>query len=67
MGVIIDLDEGNISASIEDLSEEERQDYLVAREHLMSQFLKVFKKDEKGQVTRVQDFVMPSFALKNKQ
>ena len=34
MGVITDLDKGNISASIEDLSEEERQEYLVVREHL---------------------------------
>ena len=67
MGIITDLDEGNISASIEDLSEEERQDYLVAREHLMSQFLKGFKKDEKGQVMRIQDFVIPSFTLKDKQ
>ena len=67
MGVITDLDEGNISKSIEELSKEERQDYLVVREHFKAQFLKGFKKDEKGQVTRVQDFVMPSFALKNKQ
>ena len=47
MGVITDLDEGNIPASIEGLSEEERQDYLVAREHLKAQFLKGFKKDKK--------------------
>jgi len=40
---------------------------LVAREHLMSQFLKGFKKDEKGEVTRIQDFVIPSFTLKDKQ
>ena len=67
MGVITDLDDGNISASIEELSEEERQDYLVAKEHLMSHFLKGFKKDEKGQVTKVKDFVIPSFTLRNKQ
>ena len=67
MGVIIDLDKGNISTSIEEVSEEECQDYLVAREHLMSQFLKGLKKDEKCQVTKVQDFVIPSFTLKNKQ
>ena len=66
MGVSTDLDEGNISTSIEELSEEERQDYLVAREHFKTQFLKGFKKDEKGQVTKVQDFVIPSFTLKNK-
>ena len=67
MGVITDLDEGNISTSIEKLSEEERQDYLVVREHFKAQFLKGFKKNQQGQVTRVQDFVMPSFTVKNKQ
>ena len=30
MGIIIDLDEGNISTSIKELSEEERQEYLGA-------------------------------------
>ena len=65
MGVITDLDEGKISTSVEELSEE-RQDYLVVREHFKAQFLKGFKKDEKGQVTKVQDFVIPSFTLKNK-
>ena len=53
MGVITNLDEGNIPVSIEDLSEEERQDYLVAREHFKAQLLKGFKKDQQGQVTRV--------------
>ena len=67
MDVITDLDEGNISTSIEELSEEERQDYLVVREHIKAQFLKGFKKDEKCHVTRIQDFVIPSFTLKNKQ
>ena len=68
MGVITDLDESDIIyTSIEELSEEERQDYSVAKEHLKAQFLKRFKKDQKGQFTRVQDFVMPSFAVKNKQ
>jgi len=67
MGVITDLDEGNISTSIKELSEEEHQEYLVVREHFKAQFLKGFKKNKQGQVTRVQDFVMPSFTLKNKQ
>jgi len=67
MGVITDLDEGNISTSIEELSEEEHLEYLVVREHFKAQFLKGFKKNQQGQVTRVQDFVMPSFTLKNKQ
>ena len=67
MGVITDLDKGNNSTSIAELSEEERQDYLVVREHLKAQFLRGFKKNQQGLVTRVQDFVMPSFTLKNKQ
>ena len=67
MGVITDLDEGNISTSIEELSVEERQEYLEIREHFKAQFLKGFKKNQQGQVMRVQDFVMPSFTLKNKQ
>ena len=67
MGVITDLDEGNISTFIEEISEEEHQDYLVAKEHFKGRFSKGFKKDRKGQVTRVQYFVMPSFTLKNKQ
>ena len=67
MGVITDHDEGNISTSTEELSEEERQEYLVVREHFKAQFLKGFKKNQQGQVTRFQDFVMPSFTLKNKQ
>ena len=39
MGVITDLDESNISTSIKELSEEERQDYLVVREHFKSTIL----------------------------
>ena len=39
----------------------------MVREHFKAQFLKGFKKNQQGQVTRVQDFVMPSFTLKNKQ
>ena len=56
-----------MSTSIEELSKEEHQDYLVAKEHFKGRFSKGFKKDRKGQVTRVQYFVMPSFTLKNKQ
>ena len=67
MGIITNLDEGNISASIEELSKEECQEYLVVREHFKAQFLKGFKKDEKGQITRIQDFMIPSFTLKDKQ
>jgi len=37
-----------ISATIEELTEEEQQDYLVAEEHFRAQFLKGFKKDLSG-------------------
>ena len=68
MSAINDPDKDNIIfTSIRELSKEECQDYLVTREHFKAQFLKGFKKDEKGQVTRVQDSVIPSFTLKNKQ
>ena len=40
---------------------------MVVWEHFKAQFLKGFKKNQQGQITRVQDFVMPSFTLKNKQ
>jgi hypothetical protein len=46
MDATSELDKDNIiSATIEELSEEERQDYLVAEEHVKAQFLKGFKKD----------------------
>ena len=67
MGIITDLEEGNISTSIEELSEEEHQEYLVVREHFKEQFFKGFKKYQQGLVTSVQDFAMPSLTLKNKQ
>jgi hypothetical protein len=68
MGANTKLDKDNIiTASLEELNEEERKDYLVAEEYLKAQFLKGFKKNWQGTVTRVQDFVMPSFTLKNKQ
>ena len=68
MGATRDLDKDNtISATIEELREEEYQEYLVAEEHFKVQFLEGFKKDRSGQVKRVQAFMMPSFTLKNKQ
>ena len=47
MGVITDLDEGNISTYIEKLNEEEHQDYLVVRGHFKAQFLKGIRKISK--------------------
>jgi len=54
-------DDNTITAGMEDLSEEEHQRYLVAEAHLKNQFLKGFKKGRGNMVSRVQDFVMPSF------
>jgi hypothetical protein len=52
------LDKDSImTASIEELSEEERQDYLVAKEHYKAQFLKGFMKNRQEAVTRVQDCI----------
>ena len=56
-----------IKATMEELTEDERKAYLIAKEHLRGQFLKGFKKDRGGLVTRVEEFVMPSFKLTNNQ
>ena len=52
-----------ITATIEELSEEERKTYLLLEEHVKAQFLKVFKKDRGGLVKRVEKFVLPSLKL----
>lgn len=52
-----------ITAAMEDLIDEECQMYLVAEQHLKDHFLKGFKKGRGDTVTRVQDFVMPSFKV----
>jgi hypothetical protein len=68
MSAISDLNKDNIIfTSIGELSKEERHDYLVNKEHFKAQFLRGFNKDEKGQVMSVQDSMIPSFTLKNKQ
>ena len=68
MGATRDLDKDNtISATIEELREEEYQEYLVAEEHFKVQFLEGFKKDRSGQVKRVQGLVIPTFKLNNNQ
>ena len=60
-----EVDKSNfITATIEELSKEERKAYLVLEEHVNAQFLKGFKKDRGGFVKRVEEFVMPSFKLK---
>ena len=52
-----------IKATMEELTDDERQAYLIAEEHLKEQFLQGFKKDHGGFVKRVEEFVMPSFKL----
>nr|CAB3446981.1 unnamed protein product [Digitaria exilis] len=56
------VDQDDMPSNIEDLDEEGRQKYLVALAHLQNEFLKGFKKDH-DTVTRVQEFVMPSFKM----
>nr|CAB3454141.1 unnamed protein product [Digitaria exilis] len=56
------IDQDDIPGNIEDLDEKGRQKYLMALAHLQSGFLKGFNKDQ-DTVTRVQEFVMPSFKM----
>ena len=67
-GSTCDLDKDNIiTATMEELTDEERKRYLIAEEHFRAQFLKGFKKDRGGLVKRVEEFVMPAFKLANDQ
>ena len=52
-----------ITATMEELSEDERKAYLAHEEYIKAQFLKGFKKDRSGFVKRVEEFVTPSFKL----
>ena len=52
-----------ITATIEELREEERKTYLLLEEHVKAQFLKGFRKDRGGLVKRVEEFVLPSLKL----
>ena len=53
-----------IKATMEKLSDDERQAYLIAEEHLKEQFLQGFKKERGGLFKRVGEFVMPSSCRK---
>ena len=57
-------DDNIIKATMEELTEEEQQAYLIAEEHLKEQFLQGFK-ERGGLFKRVGEFVMPSFKLNN--
>ena len=52
-----------IKATMVELTEDERQAYLIAEEHLKENFLQGFKKERGGLFKRVGEFVMPSFKL----
>ena len=68
MGSATKIDKDNIiTATIEELNEDEHKAYLVAEEHFKVQFLKGSKKDCGGLVKRAHEFVMPSFKLNNNQ
>ena len=51
-----------IKATMEELTDDERQAYLIAEEHLKEHFLQGFKECG-GLFKRVGEFVMPSFKL----
>ena len=55
--------ENIITATMEELTEEERKAYLLVEEHVKAQFLKGFKKYRGGLVKRVKEFVLPSLKL----
>ena len=55
--------ENIITATLEELTKEERRSYLLVEEHVKAQFLKGFKKDRGGLVKRVEEFVLPSLKL----
>ena len=55
--------ESIITATLEELTEEERKAYFLVEEHVKAQFLKGFKKDRGGFVKRVEEFVLPSLKL----
>ena len=52
--------ENIITATLEELIEDECKAYLLVEEHVKAQFLKGFKKDRGGLVKRVEEFVLPS-------
>src|SRR6185312_9751317 len=59
-----EIDKENIiTATMEEVTEEERKAYLLVEEHVKAQFLKGFKKDCGGLVKRVEEFVLPSLKL----
>jgi len=59
-----EIDKENIiTATMEELTKEERKAYLLVEEHVKAQFLKGFKKDRGGLVKRVEEFVLPSLML----
>ena len=59
-----EIDKKNIiTATMEELTEEERKAYLLMEEHVKTQFLKGFMKDRGGLIKRVEEFVLPFLKL----
>ena len=68
MGSTTEINKNNIiTATMEELTEEERAAYLILEEHVKKQCLKGFKKDRGGFVKRVEEFVLPSIEMNNNQ
>ena len=55
--------ENIITATLEELTEEECKAYLLVEEHVKAQFLKGFKKDRSDLIKWVEEFVLPSLKL----
>ena len=67
MGVITDLDKGNTPHLSRNSARRSAKSTWWSGSTSKHNSWRDSKKNQQGQVTRVQDFVMPSFTLKNKQ
>jgi hypothetical protein len=66
MGARCELDMNNIvTASLEDLSPEEQQNFKALQEYMQVQFLAGIKKDRSGKVARLKEFELPAIRLNN--
>jgi hypothetical protein len=64
MGARCELDMNNIvTASLEDLSQEEQQKFKALQEYMQVQFLAGVKKDRSGKVARLKEFKLPVIRL----
>jgi hypothetical protein len=66
MGARSELDMNNIvTASQEDLSQEEEQKFKALQEYMQVQFLTGVKKDQSDKVARLKEFELPAIRLNN--